>query len=72
MNLLTSILEIFYLGKTNLQFSCDEYHMRCYGSLMGPAGRAIGVFSLVIVPLKETREVQQPVVITIREDERLI
>ena len=58
VNLLTSILEIFSLGKTNLQISCDEYHKRCYGSLMGPVGRAICKCSLVIVSLKGTQKVQ--------------
>ena len=59
MSLLTSILEIFSLGKTNLQISCDEYHMRCYGSLMGPEGRATCECSLVIVSLKGTQKVQR-------------
>jgi hypothetical protein len=72
VNLLTSILEIFFLGKTNLQISCDEYHMRCYGSLMGRVGRAICECSLVIVSLKRTHKVQQPALIRLREDGRLI
>jgi len=46
--------------------------MRCYGSLMGPVGRAICECSLVIVALKETRKVHQPALIILREDERLI
>ena len=74
MNLLTSILEIFFLGKTNLQISCDEYHMRCYGSLMGPEGRATCECSLVIVSLKGTQKVQRSTarLIRLRGDERLI
>jgi hypothetical protein len=38
--LLTSILEICCLEKTKTQFSCDGYHMRYYGSLRDPVGRA--------------------------------
>ena len=72
VNQLTSILEIFYHRKTNLQFSCDEYDMRCYGSLTGPVVRAIHECSLVIVPLKGTRKVQEPARIRLRKDERLI
>jgi hypothetical protein len=67
VNLLTSIPGIFYLGKTNLRVSCDEYYMRCYGSLMGPMGRAICECSLVVVSLKGTRKVQQQVLIRLRE-----
>jgi hypothetical protein len=72
VSLLTSIHEMFLLGKTNLVFSCDEYHTRCCGSLMDPVGRAICECSLVIGPLKGTRKVQQPALIRLREDERLI
>ena len=72
MNLLTSIPDIFYLGKTSLLFSCDECHTRCYDSLMDPVGRAIYECSLVIVSLKGTRKVEQPAMIKLREDERLI
>jgi hypothetical protein len=53
-------------------FSYDEYHMRCYGSLMGLMGKAICEFRLAIVPLIKTRKVQQPELIILREDGRLI
>ena len=39
--LLTSTLERCCLERTKTQFSCDEYHMRCYGLLKDPVGRAI-------------------------------
>jgi hypothetical protein len=41
------------LEKTRLLFSCDEYHMRCCGSLRDPEGRAICECSPVIGSLKE-------------------
>ena len=66
MNLLTSTLDIFCLGRTSLLISCDEYHMRCYGSLMGPVGRAICEYRLVIVSLEGTHKVQQPALIRLR------
>jgi hypothetical protein len=72
VNLLTSIPGIFCFGKTTLPLSCDGYYMQCYGSLMGPVGRAICGCSRVIVSLKGTRNVQQPALVRLRENERLI
>ena len=72
VDLLTSIPGIFCLGRTSLLFSCDEYHTRCYDSLMDPVGRATYERSLVIVSLKGTRKVEQPAMIRLREDKRLI
>ena len=41
VSLLTSTLDMRYLQKTMLLFSCDEYHMQCCGSWRDPVGRAI-------------------------------
>ena len=50
--LLTSTLERCCLQKTKMQFSCDEYCMRCYDSLRDPVGRAICECCLAIGSLK--------------------
>jgi hypothetical protein len=52
-NLMTSIPDKFCLEKTRSLFSFDEYHMQCYGSLMGPVERAICEFPSVIGSLKK-------------------
>ena len=51
-NHLTSIPDIFCLRKTILLLSCDESHVRCYGSLMGLVGIAICECFPAIVSLK--------------------
>ena len=48
VTLMISTPEKYCLQKTSLLFSCDEYHMRCCGSLMGLVERAICKFSPVI------------------------
>ena len=50
--LLTSIPDIFYLERTTLPFSCDEYHMRWYGSSMDQVEIAIYAFRPAIGCLK--------------------
>ena len=48
---LTSILDRFYLERTRLPFSCDEYHMRWYGSSMDQVEIAIYEFRPAIACL---------------------
>ena len=49
---LTSTPERCCLERTKMRFSCDEYYMRCYGSLRGPVGKAICECFPVIDSLK--------------------